>query len=34
LEDKDVEFIAKVGPMEFKKKFKLAEMVMGGKLTL
>jgi len=34
LEDKDVEFISKVGPMEFKKKFKLAEMVMGGKLTL
>ena len=34
LEDKDVEFISKVGPMEFKKKFKLADMVMGGKLTL
>jgi hypothetical protein len=23
-----------VGPMEFKKKFKLADMVMDGKLTL
>jgi hypothetical protein len=34
LEDKDVEFISKVGPMEFKKKFKLADMVMDGKLTL
>ena len=34
LEDKDVEFISKIGPMEFKKKFKLADMVMDGKLTL
>ena len=34
LEDKEVEFISKVGPMEFKKKFKLADMVMAGKLTL
>jgi hypothetical protein len=34
LEDKDVEFISKVGPMEFKKKFKLADMMMDGKLTL
>jgi hypothetical protein len=34
LEDKDVEFVSKVGPMEFKKKFKLADMVVGGKLTL
>ena len=34
LEDKDVEFVSKVGPMEFKKKFKLADMVMDGKLTL
>lgn len=34
LEDKDVEFVSKVGPMEFKKKFKLAEMVVDGKLTL
>ncbi|MBL8241429.1 MAG: hypothetical protein JNM66_28650 [Bryobacterales bacterium] len=34
LEDKDVEFVSKVGPMEFKKKFKLADMVVDGKLTL
>jgi hypothetical protein len=34
LEDKEVEFISKVGPMEFKKKFKLADMVLNGKLTL
>ena len=34
LEDKEVEFVSKVGPMEFKKKFKLADMVMDGKLTL
>jgi hypothetical protein len=34
LEDKDVEFVSKVGPAEFKKKFKLAEMVVDGKLTL
>jgi hypothetical protein len=29
-----VEFVSKVGPAEFKKKFKLAEMVVDGKLTL
>jgi len=34
LEDKDVEFISKLGPMEFKKKFKLADMVVDGKLSL
>ena len=34
LEDKDVEFVSKVGPMEYKKKFKLTDMVVGGKLTL
>ncbi|MBM3752556.1 MAG: hypothetical protein FJW38_01075 [Acidobacteria bacterium] len=34
LEEKEIEFISKMGPMEFKKKFKLAEMVFDGKLTL
>jgi hypothetical protein len=34
LEDKDVEFVSKVGPAEFKKKFKLADMVVDSKLTL
>ena len=34
LEDKDVEFVSKVGPAEFRKKFKLADMVVDGKLTL
>lgn len=34
LEDKDVEFVSKVGPMEIKRKFKLAEMVVDGKLKL
>jgi len=34
LEDKDVEFISKTGPLEIKKKFKLADMVIDGKLTL
>ena len=34
LEDKDVEFITKLGPMEIKKKFKLEDMVFGGHLAL
>jgi len=34
LEDKDVEFIAELGPMEIKKKFKLKDMVLNGKLEL
>lgn len=34
LEDKDVEFVSKIGGMEFKKKFKLADMVVDGKLLL
>ena len=34
LKDKDVEFISKMGPMEFRKKFKLADMMIAGKLTL
>ncbi len=34
LDDKEVEFVTKMGPMEFKKKFKLADMVVGGKLEL
>ncbi|MCL5743645.1 MAG: alpha/beta hydrolase, partial [Acidobacteria bacterium] len=34
LEDKEVEFISRVGPVEFKRKFKLKEMVYGGKLAL
>jgi hypothetical protein len=34
LEDKEVEFVSKVGPAEFKRKFKLADMVVDGKLTL
>ena len=33
-EDKEVEFATKMGPLEFKKKFKLAEMMYGGKLEL
>ena len=34
LEDKDVELIAKLGRMETKKKFKLKDMVLNGKLEL
>ena len=34
LEEKDIEFISKMGPIEFKRKFKLADMVFDGKLTL
>lgn len=33
-EEKEVEFATKMGPLEFKKKFKLAEMMYGGKLEL
>ncbi len=34
LEDKDVELVAELGPMEIKKKFKLKDMVLNGKLEL
>ena len=34
LEDKDVELIAELGPMKIKKKFKLKDMVLNGKLEL
>ena len=34
LDDKEVEFITKLGPMELKRKFKLEEMVYQGKLAL
>ncbi len=34
LEDKEVQFSTHIGPMEFKKKFKLQEMVFDGKLEL
>ena len=34
LEDREVEFSTRLGPMEFKKKFKLREMVFAGKLEL
>ena len=34
LEDKDVEFITKLGPMEIKKKFKLEDMMFAGQLAL
>jgi len=34
LEDKEVEFATRLGPMEFKRKFKLQDMVFGGKLEL
>ncbi|MBN9657696.1 MAG: hypothetical protein J0H49_05925 [Acidobacteria bacterium] len=34
LDDKEVEFVTNVGPMMVKRKFKLSEMVMGGKLEL
>jgi hypothetical protein len=32
--DDEVEFVAKVATLEFKRKFKLAEMMFGGKLEL
>jgi hypothetical protein len=34
LEDKEVEFATKMGPMEIKRKFKLQEMMFAGKLEL
>ena len=34
LDDKDVEFITKLGQIEIKKKFKLKNMVFGDQLTL
>ncbi|HYL75025.1 MAG TPA: hypothetical protein VEU96_12520 [Bryobacteraceae bacterium] len=34
LEDKEVEFVSKVGPIEVKRKFKLKDMVIGDKLAL
>ena len=34
LEDKDVEFIAKLGQVEVKQKFKLEDMVFSGQLAL
>jgi hypothetical protein len=34
LEDKEVEFSTHIGQLEFKKKFKLQEMVFSGKLEL
>ena len=34
LEDKEVEFATKLGPLEVKRKFKLQDMVFGGKLEL
>jgi hypothetical protein len=34
LEDKEVEFISRVGPYELRRKFKLKDMVVGDKLEL
>jgi len=34
LDDKEVEFVSKVGPIEVKRKFKLKDMVVGDKLEL
>ena len=34
LEDKEVEFVTKMGPLEIKRKFKLQDMVFAGKLAL
>lgn len=34
LEDKEVEFVSKVGPFEIKRKFKLKDMLVGDKLEL
>lgn len=34
LEDKEVQFVAKLGPAEFKTKFSLKDMVIDGKLEL
>jgi hypothetical protein len=34
LDDKDVEVEVKLGPLDFKRKFKLAKMVFEGKLEI
>jgi hypothetical protein len=34
LDDKEVAFLTRVGPMEVKQKFVLKEMTFGGKLAL
>ena len=34
LDDKDVEFIANLGPLQFKRKFKLEDMLFHGELVL
>jgi hypothetical protein len=34
VDDKEVEFVSKVGPLEVKRKFKLKEMMVGDKLEL
>jgi len=34
LEDKDVEFATRIGPLEVKRKFKLKDMVYQGQLSL
>lgn len=34
LEDKEIEFVSKVGPVEVRRKFKLKDMVVGDKLEL
>ena len=34
LDDKEVEFSTKLGPLEIKRKFKLQDMLFGGKLEL
>ena len=34
LDDKDVEFIANLGPLQFKRKFKLEDMAFHGELVL
>jgi hypothetical protein len=34
LEDKEVEFVTKMGPLEFKRKFRLKDMMYEGELSL
>jgi hypothetical protein len=34
LEDKEVEFVSRLGPIEIRRKFKLKDMVLGDKLEL
>lgn len=34
LEDREVDFFARIGPLEFGRKFKLADMRIGGRLEL